>query len=105
MAQLGLMVAVAAEHHGNGIRINAISPVAATRILRRSAPKLLPELVAPGVVFLASSACDMSGTVLEAAGGRFSVATWTKSAGLDFGASPIGPEEIARHWSEICGNR
>src|SRR5262249_18720344 len=55
MAQLGLMVAVAAENLDRGIHINAVSPVAATRILRRHRPELLPELVAPGVAFLASN--------------------------------------------------
>jgi NAD(P)-dependent dehydrogenase (short-subunit alcohol dehydrogenase family) len=103
MAQLGLMVAVAAEHQDNGIQINAISPVAATRVLRRSAPELLPELVAPGVAFLASAACNMSGVVLRAAGGRFSVVRWTGSDGVDFGPIPIRPEAIAARWREICG--
>jgi NAD(P)-dependent dehydrogenase (short-subunit alcohol dehydrogenase family) len=103
MAQLGLMVAVAAEHQDFGIRINAISPVAATRVLRRSAPELLPELVAPGVAFLASSACDVSGIVLCAAGGRFSVAKWSASEGVDLGPVPVDPESIAMHWHQIRG--
>jgi NAD(P)-dependent dehydrogenase (short-subunit alcohol dehydrogenase family) len=69
MAQVGLMVGLAAELHDTNIRVNAISPVAATRVLRRSAPELAPELVAPGVAFLASPACPISGAVLSAAGG------------------------------------
>jgi NAD(P)-dependent dehydrogenase (short-subunit alcohol dehydrogenase family) len=103
MAQLGLMVAVAAEHQDSGIRINAISPVAATRVLRRNAPELLPELVAPGVAFLASSACNVSGVVLRAAGGRFSVAEWSGSEGVDLGSVPVHPESIATHWHQIRG--
>jgi len=83
MAQLGLMVAVAAENQGNGVHINAISPVAATRVLRRHRPELLPELVAPGVAFLASTACTISGVVLLAAGGRFQTARWTDRQGVD----------------------
>ncbi len=67
LAQVGLMVALAAELHDTNIHVNAISPVAATRVLRRSAPELSPELVAPGAAFLASSACTTSGTVLNAA--------------------------------------
>ncbi len=54
MAQVGLMVGLAAELHDTDIHVNAISPVAATRVLRRRAPELAPELVAPGVAFLAS---------------------------------------------------
>ena len=103
MAQLGLMVAVAAENQGHGVHINAISPVAATRVLRRSAPELLPELVAPGVAFLASSACTESGVVLLAAGGRFQAANWINEPGVDLGKTPVDPEAIAARWVDICG--
>jgi NAD(P)-dependent dehydrogenase (short-subunit alcohol dehydrogenase family) len=101
MAQFGLMVGVAADLVGTDIKINAISPVAATRILRRSAPELLPELVAPGVAFLASSSCTLSGVVLRASGGRFSTASMTSVDGVDLGPTPVGPETIAAHWQEI----
>jgi NAD(P)-dependent dehydrogenase (short-subunit alcohol dehydrogenase family) len=104
MAQVGLMVGLAAELQDTGIRVNAISPVAATRVLRRTAPELAPELVAPGAVFLASSACEVSGTVLHAAGGRFSVAWWDRSDGVDLGPTPASPEEIAERWQRIAGS-
>jgi NAD(P)-dependent dehydrogenase (short-subunit alcohol dehydrogenase family) len=104
MAQVGLMVGLAAELHDAGIGVNAISPVAATRVLRRSAPELAPELVAPGVVFLASSACKISGVVLHAAGGRFSTAWWDRSDGLDLGPTPASPEAIAVRWQQIAGS-
>jgi NAD(P)-dependent dehydrogenase (short-subunit alcohol dehydrogenase family) len=102
MAQVGLMIGLAAELRDTGIRINAISPVAATRVLRRSAPELSPELVAPGVAFLASSACELSGAVLHAAGGRFSVSHWISSDGLDLGRIPASPEDIASRWHQIA---
>jgi NAD(P)-dependent dehydrogenase (short-subunit alcohol dehydrogenase family) len=103
MAQLGLMVAVAAENMNHGIHINAVSPVAATRVLRRHRPELLPELVAPGVAFLSSSACNESGVVLLAAGGRFQRAEWVDNEGIDFGKVPVGPEAICARWQDICG--
>lgn len=103
MAQVGLMVGLAAELQDTGIHVNAISPVAATRVLRRPAPELLPELVAPGVAFLASSACAVSGVVLRAAGGRFSAARWDGSDGLDLGSTLVSPEDIAIRWREIAG--
>jgi NAD(P)-dependent dehydrogenase (short-subunit alcohol dehydrogenase family) len=103
MAQLGLMVAVAAENDSHGIRINAVSPVAATRVLRRHRPELLPELVAPGVAFLASSACNESGVVLLAAGGHFQAAQWIDHQGIDFGKTPVDPETIGARWQEIRG--
>jgi NAD(P)-dependent dehydrogenase (short-subunit alcohol dehydrogenase family) len=104
MAQVGLMVGLAAELHDTDIRVNAISPVAATRVLRRTAPELTPDLVAPGVVFLASPACGTSGAVLCAAGGRFSSAWWDRSDELDLGPTPAGPEDIAIRWQQIIGS-
>jgi NAD(P)-dependent dehydrogenase (short-subunit alcohol dehydrogenase family) len=103
MAQVGLMVGLASELKDTNIRVNAISPVAATRVLRRNAPELAPELVAPGVAFLASSACTISGAVLNAAGGRFSVAWWERTNELDLGPTAVPPEEIATHWQQIAG--
>jgi NAD(P)-dependent dehydrogenase (short-subunit alcohol dehydrogenase family) len=103
MAQVGLMVGLAAELRYSGIEVNAISPVAATRILRRKAPELAPELVAPGVAFLASSACRFSGVVLRAAGGRFSAARWHRSIGLDLGSKQASLEDIAMRWQQIAG--
>jgi NAD(P)-dependent dehydrogenase (short-subunit alcohol dehydrogenase family) len=105
MAQFGLMIVAAAEGEEHGIRANAISPAAATRVLvREVAPgELEPEQVVPGVLFLASEQCTFSGKVLEAAGGEFDVARWASSEGIDFGREPVDPETIAERWSEIEG--
>jgi NAD(P)-dependent dehydrogenase (short-subunit alcohol dehydrogenase family) len=104
MAQVGLMVGLAAELQGMDVHVNAISPVAATRVLRRRAPELLPELVAPAVAFLASSACRMSGVVVNAAGGRFSSGAWERGESVDLGQHPATPEDIARHWRQLVGD-
>jgi NAD(P)-dependent dehydrogenase (short-subunit alcohol dehydrogenase family) len=101
LAQVGLMVGLAAELRDTNIHVNAISPVAATRVLRRSAPGLTPELVAPGAAFLASSACTTSGAVLNAAQGRFSSGWWDRSHTIDLGPAPVAPEDIAVNWSRI----
>jgi NAD(P)-dependent dehydrogenase (short-subunit alcohol dehydrogenase family)/pimeloyl-ACP methyl ester carboxylesterase len=101
MGQLGLMVGVAAEMQDIDIQVNAISPVAATRMLRRHAPELRPEHVAPGVAFLASSLCNVSGVVLRAAGGRFSTGEYHFSDDVDLGSEPGEPEMLAEHWREI----
>src|SRR5439155_23401126 len=103
MAQIGLTVGLATELRDTEIHVNAISPVAATRVLRRTAPELKPELVAPGVAFLASAACDFSGIVLHAAGGRFSASAWGRSEGLDFGPLPASLEDIAARWHRNVG--
>jgi NAD(P)-dependent dehydrogenase (short-subunit alcohol dehydrogenase family) len=103
MAQFGLMVVFAAEGEPHGIRANAISPVAATRVYTQEAKpgELEPEQVAPAVVFLASDACDLNGVVLGAAGGYFGTRAWSRAGGLDLGREPTTPEVIAERWAEI----
>ncbi len=103
MAQFGLMVVLAAEGPEHGILANAISPVAATRVYTRSAEpgELEPEQVAPAVLLLASEQSSLNGVVLSAAGGRFAVRAWARSAGVDLGRDVAEPEQIAEQWAEI----
>ena len=105
MAHFALMLVAAAEGAKHGIAANAISPAAATRMLRREvAPgELDPEQVSPAVVFLASERCTFSGKVLECSGGRFSVARWTSSEAVDLGREPVAPSLIEERWTEIEG--
>ncbi|HEX6483686.1 MAG TPA: SDR family NAD(P)-dependent oxidoreductase [Ktedonobacteraceae bacterium] len=105
MAQLGLMNSLAVTGESHGIRVNAISPVAATRMFRSTvAPGTLrPEQVAPGVAFLASSQCDFSGVVLQAGDGHFAVARWQRSAGVVFDGVDVAPEDVSEQWSKIVG--
>lgn len=105
MAQLGLMNALAIAGEPHGIRVNAISPVAATRMFRSltTPQELRPEQVAPGAAFLASSQCNFSGIILRAGNSHFSVAHWQRSAGIDFGEAVATPEAIADRWSDITG--
>jgi NAD(P)-dependent dehydrogenase (short-subunit alcohol dehydrogenase family) len=105
MAHFALMIVAAAEGAPHGILANAIAPVAATRMLRRQveAGELTPEQVAPGVLFLASDRCSVSGKVLEAGGGEFDVARWTPSEEVDLGREPVEPEVVAERWEEIEG--
>jgi NAD(P)-dependent dehydrogenase (short-subunit alcohol dehydrogenase family) len=105
MAAVGLMFVTAAEGEPLGILANAIAPAAATRVLTRKVEpgELEPEQVVPGVLFLASEESSVNGKVLEAAGGEFSVATWTSSDDVDFGREPVEPEVVAERWTEIEG--
>ncbi len=105
MAAVGLMFVTAAEGEPHGILANAIAPAAATRVLtwKVQPGELEPEQVVPGVLFLASEECTFGGKVLEAAGGEFSVATWTSSDDVDFGREPVEPEVIAERWAQIEG--
>lgn len=102
-AQIGLMNALAANGAGMDIRVNIISPVAATRIFTGNvAPRALrPEQVAPGVAFLASSSCNVSGIILRAGDGHFSTMHWHVGPEVDFGAEVATPEMIAEQWESL----
>lgn len=99
-AQYGLMNGLAGEGKQRGIKVNAISPVAATRMFRRDAApeELRPESVAPGVVLLGSRECPWSGKVLRAAGGTFSVGEFHTTRNHELGnqATPEKVLEVVR---------
>jgi NAD(P)-dependent dehydrogenase (short-subunit alcohol dehydrogenase family) len=105
MAAFGLMLVAGTEGASHGIYSNAISPVAATRMLQRRAEpgELDPTLVVPGMLFLASERCTFSGVVLQSAGGRFSTVRWQRGDVVDFGREPVEPETIAQRWTDIEG--
>jgi NAD(P)-dependent dehydrogenase (short-subunit alcohol dehydrogenase family) len=102
-AQLGLMNALTANSVDANIRVNIISPVAATRVYtgRHSPGELRPEQVAPGVVFLASNLCNVSGRILRASTGHFSAMRWQVGPEIDFGVEAATPEDFAAHWEQI----
>jgi NAD(P)-dependent dehydrogenase (short-subunit alcohol dehydrogenase family) len=102
--QFGLMNALAAAGEAHGIRVNAISPVAATRMFTRqvAAGELMPEQAAPGAVFLASRECHVSAVVLRAASGRFSLGGYAVTEGINLGRAPGTPEVVAARWAEIA---
>lgn len=81
-AQFGLMNGLAGEGAELGIKVNAIEPIAATRIFRRStAPhELTAAAVAPAAVALAARECPVSGVVVNAADGEFQVQRYPASA-------------------------
>lgn len=96
-AQFGLMNALAAEGAAHGILVNAVSPVATTRMSRDpvSADALAPAHVAPLAAFFASRSCRVSGVVVRAAGGRFSSGAYVYGPEVDLGSEPVSPETVA----------
>lgn len=101
--QFGLMNGIAQAAAEDGILVNAVSPVAATRMLTRTVEPgtLRPEDVAAGVAFLASQACDSFGLVLRAAGRRFSIGTYAVNTGTELPPVGLSPEAIAAAWPTI----
>jgi NAD(P)-dependent dehydrogenase (short-subunit alcohol dehydrogenase family) len=92
MAQLGIMNALSHEGAEAGIRVNAISPVAKTRMwgVTEEPDELKPEWVTPGVVFLASAQCEDTGYILRASNGQFTATRFTENPGVEY------PRNLAR---------
>ena len=105
MAVLGLMNTLKLEGQKNNIHINAISPVAATRMTENLMPpevleKLKPEYVTPGVVYLVSDGAP-TGAILTAGAGAFALSRIFETEGVYLGDGGISAEEVADNWGKI----
>ena len=101
---VGFMNTLKIEGAKTNVRINAIAPVAATRMTENLIPqamldRLKPELVSPGVVYLCSDDAP-SGVTLQAMGGRFMVAAIVENQGVDLGEGAT-VESVAANWEKI----
>ncbi|MBC7767788.1 MAG: SDR family NAD(P)-dependent oxidoreductase [Phycisphaerales bacterium] len=104
LSLVGLMNTLKLEGGKNNIRVNAISPVAATRMTDALMPpemltKLAPEHVTPGVVYLASPDAP-NGAVLTAGAGVFALAQIVETEGAFLGAG-ASAEAVRDHWTQI----
>ncbi len=102
---VGFMNTLKIEGAKNNVYTNAIAPVAATRmtenLIPEEAQKLLgPELVTPAVVYLCTEDAP-NGVIMQAQGGRFSVACVVENAGVELGADAT-VEDIAERYAEIA---
>jgi hypothetical protein len=92
------------EGQKNNIHVNAISPVAATRMTENLGmpPEVLaqlkPEFVTPGVVFLCSDEAP-TGAILTAGAGAFAVARIVETEGAYLGAATV--ENVRDAWAKI----
>jgi NAD(P)-dependent dehydrogenase (short-subunit alcohol dehydrogenase family) len=101
---VGFMNTLTIEGKKNNIRVNAIAPVAATRMTENLIPEaalaqLGPEKVTPGVVFLCSEDAP-SGVILQAMGGRFNIAAIVENNWVELGEK-CTVEGVAENWSKI----
>jgi NAD(P)-dependent dehydrogenase (short-subunit alcohol dehydrogenase family) len=104
LSLVGFMNSLKIEGAKNNVFTNAIAPVAATRMTESLMPaealkRLGPELVTPAVLFLCSEKAP-NGVVLQAAGGRYSVACIVENSGVDLGTDAT-VDDIAEHYGEI----
>jgi NAD(P)-dependent dehydrogenase (short-subunit alcohol dehydrogenase family) len=104
LALVGLMNTLKLEGGKNDIRVNAVSPVAATRMTDNLMPpemltKFAPEHVTPGVVYLASREAP-NGAILTAGAGVFAVAQMVESEGAYLGHA-ASAEAVQDNWTNI----
>jgi NAD(P)-dependent dehydrogenase (short-subunit alcohol dehydrogenase family) len=111
MAQIGLMNVLAVEGKEHGILVNAISPVAKTRMwnVQDEPEDLRPEQVAPGVLYLASPECRESGFILRASNGQFTAVRWSERDNVDYplnlaAVESSTAEDLATRWQEIAAD-
>ena len=106
MGVVGFLNTLKLEGQKYNIHINALAPVAWTRMTADLMPPqaeelLQPELVTPGVVFLVSEDAP-SGKILCAGAGSFALASIVESAGCFVGkGADLTAEGVRDHWKQI----
>jgi NAD(P)-dependent dehydrogenase (short-subunit alcohol dehydrogenase family) len=103
---IGLMNTLKLEGEKKNVRVNAIAPIAATRmteglgIPEEFFKKLKPELVTPAVLFLASENAP-TGVILEAGAGHYSRVAIVEAKGAKLGDN-VTPEDIEANYAKIA---
>jgi NAD(P)-dependent dehydrogenase (short-subunit alcohol dehydrogenase family) len=103
---VGLMNVLAEEGRKNDIRVNTISPTAATRMTEELlSPQALtlmrPEAITPAVEFLLSEDAPTR-TILGAGAGSFAVIKVMETEGINLPPSEWTPDAVAAHFREIA---
>ncbi len=103
MGLVGLTRVLAVEGSKYNIKVNAIAPVAKTRmteeILGSMGDKIEPRLVSPVVAFLAHEDCPVTGEVYSAAGGR--VARFFVGLTQGYYNPALTVEDVRDHFADI----
>ncbi len=104
---VGFMNTLKIEGRKYDVRVNAVAPVAKTRLTADLLPpdlsdKLKPEFVVPLVVYLCSAGCEQSGMIFNAGMGYFNRVAMIAGEGLFVGDGEIPtPEQIMQNWEAI----
>ncbi|MBI1330309.1 MAG: SDR family NAD(P)-dependent oxidoreductase [Alphaproteobacteria bacterium] len=101
---VGFMNTLKLEGAKDNIKVNAIAPVAATRMTENLMPPamlemLKPEYVTPAVVYLVSEDAP-TGTIMTAGAGVFAAAQMVESDGINLGHG-ADADTVAEYWKKI----
>ena len=103
MGLIGFSRVLAAEGAKYNIKVNALAPIARTRmtedLLGPAAEKLDPKFVSPVVAFLAHEDCPVSGEIYSAAGGR--VARFFIGMTEGYFNPELSLEDVRDHFEQI----
>ncbi|MEW5912259.1 MAG: SDR family NAD(P)-dependent oxidoreductase [Thermodesulfobacteriota bacterium] len=110
---VGFMNALKQEGVRYNVLVNAVAPMAATRLSLPTGffppemePLISTELVTPLVAWFCSEQCNVSGDVVEAGGGYFAKAQVVEGLGVRFDPRrELTPEMIAEHYGRISDMR
>ncbi|MBL4617963.1 MAG: SDR family NAD(P)-dependent oxidoreductase [Robiginitomaculum sp.] len=105
MGVLGLMNTLYLEGAKYDIRVNALAPVAATRMTEDLMPEqvlevLTPESVTAGLVYLVSED-GPNRTILAAGAGGYAKAMILETQGIYLDDAEQTPENVAKNWDKI----
>ena len=105
-ALVGFMNTLCLEGHKYGIKVNALSPVAATRMTEDLMPEqiltlLQPEAVTPAVIFMASEDAPNRQIIAAGAGG-FAKVTIQETPGIFLKPDERTAENVAGGWDRIA---
>ena len=103
---VGLMNVLAEEGRKTDIRVNIISPTAATRMTEELLPKqaldlMRPDAITPAVLFLLGENAPTR-TIMGAGAGSFAVIKILESEGINLPQNDWTPDAIAAHFNEIA---
>jgi NAD(P)-dependent dehydrogenase (short-subunit alcohol dehydrogenase family) len=102
---IGLMNVLAEEGRKTNIRVNTISPTAATRMTEELLPPqalalMRPEAITPAVLYLLSEDAPTR-TIMGAGAGSFAVIKIMETEGINLPPSEWTPDAVAARFSEI----
>jgi NAD(P)-dependent dehydrogenase (short-subunit alcohol dehydrogenase family) len=102
---VGLMNVLAEEGRKTNIRVNMISPTAATRMTEELLPPqalalMKPEAITPAVLYMLGEDAPTR-TIMGAGAGSFAVIKIMETEGINLPPSEWTPDAVAAHFAEI----